>query len=145
MARTRGDHPAAHVDLRLAVGCESAAKGKNPSNDPFTLTGLDIPAMINPAALALAPRGTPLYDTNMSGATENRPGLNGLMQAAKRREFDVVVVWRFDRFARSIEQLVLALAEFRSLPRCYGAQSLSLHQRRIFGSSNIPSTWLVGP
>jgi hypothetical protein len=38
-------------------------KGKNLSNDPFTLTGLDNPAMINPAALALAPRGTPLYAT----------------------------------------------------------------------------------
>jgi DNA invertase Pin-like site-specific DNA recombinase len=55
-----------------------------------------------------------VYSDRMSGATENRPGLNGLMQAAKRGEFDVVVVWRFDRFARSIEQLVLALAEFRS-------------------------------
>jgi outer membrane receptor protein involved in Fe transport len=38
-------------------------KGKNLSNDPFTLTGLDNPARINPAALALAPRGTPLYAT----------------------------------------------------------------------------------
>ena len=75
-----------------------------------------------------------VYSDRISGAKENRPGLNGLMQVAKRGEFDVVVVWRFDRFARSIEQLVLALAEFRSLPRCCGAQSLSLHQRRIFGS-----------
>ena len=37
------------------------------------------------------------------------------MQEARRGAFDVVVVWGFDRFARSIEQLVLALAEFRSL------------------------------
>jgi DNA invertase Pin-like site-specific DNA recombinase len=29
--------------------------------------------------------------------------------------FDVVVVWRFDRFARSVKELVLALEEFRSL------------------------------
>jgi DNA invertase Pin-like site-specific DNA recombinase len=29
--------------------------------------------------------------------------------------FDVVVVWRFDRFDRSVKQLVLALEEFRSL------------------------------
>jgi len=35
-----------------------ALKGKNPANDPFTVTGLD-----NPATLALAPRGTPLYRT----------------------------------------------------------------------------------
>ena len=35
-----------------------ALKGKNSANDPFTLTGLN-----NPATLALAPRGTPLYQT----------------------------------------------------------------------------------
>src|SRR6516165_535635 len=37
------------------------------------------------------------------------------MQDARGDAFDVVAVWRFDRFARSIEQLVLALAEFRTL------------------------------
>jgi DNA invertase Pin-like site-specific DNA recombinase len=37
------------------------------------------------------------------------------LQDARRGAFDVVLVWRFDRFARSIEQLVLALAEFRTL------------------------------
>jgi DNA invertase Pin-like site-specific DNA recombinase len=56
-----------------------------------------------------------VYSDRMSGAKENRPGLTGLMRDARRGEFDVVLVWRFDRFARSIEQLVLALAEFRSL------------------------------
>ena len=35
-----------------------ALEGKNAANEPFTVTGLD-----NPAALALAPRGTPLYQT----------------------------------------------------------------------------------
>lgn len=35
-----------------------AFKGKNLANDPFTITGLD-----NPATAALAPRGTPLYQT----------------------------------------------------------------------------------
>ncbi|PWU01653.1 MAG: TonB-dependent receptor [Terriglobia bacterium] len=38
-------------------------EGKNLSNYPFTVTGLENPAMINPAAVTLAPRGTPLYDT----------------------------------------------------------------------------------
>jgi DNA invertase Pin-like site-specific DNA recombinase len=58
-----------------------------------------------------------IYSDRMSGAKENRPGLSTLMRDARRGEFDVVLVWRFDRFARSIEQLVLALAlaEFRSL------------------------------
>jgi DNA invertase Pin-like site-specific DNA recombinase len=51
----------------------------------------------------------------MSGAKTERPGLKALMTDARRGEFDIVLVWRFDRFARSVEQLVSALAEFRSL------------------------------
>jgi len=38
-----------------------------------------------------------------------------LLADARRGAFDVVVVWRFDRFARSVKQLVLALEEFRTL------------------------------
>jgi DNA invertase Pin-like site-specific DNA recombinase len=56
-----------------------------------------------------------LYSDRASGAKERRPGLDALMRDARRGEFDVVVVWRFDRFARSVKQLVLALEEFRSL------------------------------
>ena len=56
-----------------------------------------------------------VYSDRLSGAKENRPGLNSLMRDARRGKFDVVLVWRFDRFARSIEQLVLGLAEFRAL------------------------------
>ena len=55
----------------------------------------------------IAQRGWTLirvYSGRVSTAKENRPGLNGLMQAARRGEFDAVVVWRFDRFARSVEQ-----------------------------------------
>jgi hypothetical protein len=37
------------------------------------------------------------------------------MSDAGRGLFDAVVVWRFDRFARSVRQLVLALEEFHSL------------------------------
>ena len=37
------------------------------------------------------------------------------MQDARRGKFSVVVVWRFDRFARSVKQLILALEEFRAL------------------------------
>src|SRR5215472_8996680 len=58
---------------------------------------------------------TKVYSDRMSGSKADRPGLNALMQDARRGAFDVVVVWRFDRFVRSIEQLVLALAEFRTL------------------------------
>jgi DNA invertase Pin-like site-specific DNA recombinase len=58
---------------------------------------------------------TKAYSDRMSGSKSDRPGLNALMRDARRGAFDVVLVWRFDRFARSIEQLVLALAEFRTL------------------------------
>jgi DNA invertase Pin-like site-specific DNA recombinase len=50
-----------------------------------------------------------------SGAKDLRPQLNDLMAAARKRLFDAVVVWRFDRFARSTKHLLLALEEFRSL------------------------------
>jgi DNA invertase Pin-like site-specific DNA recombinase len=56
-----------------------------------------------------------VYSDRLSGAKEARPGLNALMSDARRGVFDVVVVWRFDRFARSVKQLVLALEEFRTL------------------------------
>jgi len=56
-----------------------------------------------------------IYSDRVSGAQERRPGLDALMADAHRGTFDVVVVFRFDRFAPSVKQLVLALEEFRSL------------------------------
>jgi DNA invertase Pin-like site-specific DNA recombinase len=56
-----------------------------------------------------------VYQDRASGAKEKRPGLHALMTDARRGQFDVVIVWRFDRFARSVKQLVLALEEFRGL------------------------------
>jgi predicted site-specific integrase-resolvase len=48
-------------------------------------------------------------DVGESGAKDSRPQLNELMAAARKRQFDTVVVWRFDRFARSTKHLLLAL------------------------------------
>ena len=56
-----------------------------------------------------------VYSDRAGDAKDGRPGLNALMDDARRGLFDVVIVWRFDRFARSAKQLVLALEEFRSL------------------------------
>jgi DNA invertase Pin-like site-specific DNA recombinase len=56
-----------------------------------------------------------VYQDRASGAKEHRPGLDALMADARRGAFDAVAVWRFDRFARSVKQLVLALEEFRGL------------------------------
>jgi DNA invertase Pin-like site-specific DNA recombinase len=54
-------------------------------------------------------------DKGISGASDSRPELNRLMADANRRRFDVVVVWKFDRFARSVSHLLRALETFRAL------------------------------
>jgi len=41
--------------------------------------------------------------------------LNKLMTAAKQRKFDAVLVWKLDRFGRSLKHLVSALGEFEAL------------------------------
>jgi DNA invertase Pin-like site-specific DNA recombinase len=63
-------------------------------------------------------------DKGISGAKERRPQLDLLMADAKRRKFDSVVVYRYDRFARSLRHLVNVLEEFRSL----GIDFISLHE-----------------
>ncbi len=60
-------------------------------------------------------RGWSLVDTysdKITGAKDRRPGLDKLMSDARKRHFDVVVVWKFDRFARSTSHLLKALDEF---------------------------------
>jgi DNA invertase Pin-like site-specific DNA recombinase len=54
-------------------------------------------------------------DEGVSGAKEHRPALDRLLEDCRRRRVDAVVVYRYDRFARSLRQLVNALEEFRAL------------------------------
>ncbi len=54
-------------------------------------------------------------DRGFSGSKESRPALDTLMADARRKKFDVLVVVRFDRFARSVPHLLRALEEFRKL------------------------------
>jgi DNA invertase Pin-like site-specific DNA recombinase len=61
-------------------------------------------------------------DIGISGSKDSRPELNKLMADANRRRFDVVCVWKFDRFARSVSHLLRALEEFDNL----GIQFVSL-------------------
>jgi DNA invertase Pin-like site-specific DNA recombinase len=53
-------------------------------------------------------------DHGFSGALEKRPALDELLRDTRKRKFDVVLVWKFDRFARSLRQLVSALELFRN-------------------------------
>jgi DNA invertase Pin-like site-specific DNA recombinase len=54
-------------------------------------------------------------DKGVSGATERRPALDTLLEDCRRGKVDVVVVWKFDRFARSLKQLLNSLELFRTL------------------------------
>ncbi len=54
-------------------------------------------------------------DVGVSGRREGRPRLNALMAAARNHEIDCVLVWKFDRFARSTRHLLAALEEFNHL------------------------------
>src|SRR5271154_4651347 len=54
-------------------------------------------------------------DEGISGSKEKRPELDRLMADAHRRRFDAVIVWKFDRFARSVSHLLRALETFNAL------------------------------
>ncbi|WP_026632643.1 recombinase family protein [Dyadobacter alkalitolerans] len=49
------------------------------------------------------------------GTTQDRIQYKLMMAAAKKRKLDVVLVWRYDRFARSTQALVNAMKEFQSM------------------------------
>lgn len=55
------------------------------------------------------------YVDRMSGSKDSRPELDRLMADAHKRRFDVVIVWKFDRFARSVSHLLRALETFKAL------------------------------
>src|SRR6266446_11003433 len=74
-------------------------------------------------------RGWPLVgeyvDAGISGSKERRPQLDRLIADAHKRKFEVIVVWKFDRFARSVSHLLRALENFRAL----GIEFVSLSEQ----------------
>jgi DNA invertase Pin-like site-specific DNA recombinase len=54
-------------------------------------------------------------DEGVSGAKDRRPALDDLLKSAKRRKFDVLVVWRLDRLGRNLRHLILLLDELHAL------------------------------
>ncbi len=73
-------------------------------------------------------RGWKIYDEysdRVPGARESRPELDKLMADARRRRFDVVAVWKFDRFCRSVAHLLRSLETFSAL----GIEFVSLSEQ----------------
>jgi len=61
-------------------------------------------------------------DEGVSGSKESRPALNRLMTDARQRRFDVVLVWKIDRWGRSLKHLVTSLSDLND----YGVAFVSL-------------------
>jgi DNA invertase Pin-like site-specific DNA recombinase len=68
---------------------------------------------------------TEYVDLGISGAKEKRPELDRMMADAHHRRFDAIVVWKFDRFARSVSHLLRALETFQVL----GIEFVSLSEQ----------------
>lgn len=65
-------------------------------------------------------------DKGFSGAKDSRPSLNKMMKDAHQCKFAAVVVWKLDRFGRSLRHLVNSLAEFEALGIAFVSQTDSL-------------------
>ena len=55
------------------------------------------------------------YVDRISGSKDSRPALNQLMSDAGQRKIDTILVWKLDRFARSLKMLVTSLSELEAL------------------------------
>ncbi len=64
-------------------------------------------------------------DEGISGSQTKRPALDRLLAACRRRQVDVVLVWRLDRLGRSLKHLIMTLDELQSL----GVAFVSLHEQ----------------
>ena len=63
------------------------------------------------------------FEDHVSGTKDRRPCLDSMMEKVRRRKCDIVLVYKFDRFARSLSHLLRALEEFDAL----GIAFVSLH------------------
>jgi DNA invertase Pin-like site-specific DNA recombinase len=93
-----------------------------------TLNGQDPEVQLRELHVYCERRGFQIFDEyvdkGVSGLRERRPALDRLLTDCRKRMVEAVVVYRYDRFARSLRQLVLALEEFRAL----GIDFISLHE-----------------
>jgi len=60
-------------------------------------------------------------DQSFTGANTNRPAFIAMMEAARKRKFDVLLVWKLDRLSRSLKDLINALDDLGS----YGIDFIS--------------------
>lgn len=56
-----------------------------------------------------------IYEDKATGTTDKRPQLVQMMNAAKAREFDILLIWKLDRLFRSIKGLVTSIQDLQAL------------------------------
>ena len=99
------DAPQKRVALYARVSTKD--KGQNPDTQLFPLREQSATKQLQIV--------NEYVDHGVSGSKQRRPQLDRLMEHARLKRFDVVMVWKFDRFARSTTHLLHALEEFQSL------------------------------
>jgi DNA invertase Pin-like site-specific DNA recombinase len=80
-----------------------------------------------------------VYQDQMSGAKAKRPGLDALMADARARRLDAVVVWKLDRFGRSLVNCVAGIQELAAL----GVRFIAVSQGLDTDESNPTSRLLL--
>lgn len=78
-------------------------------------------------------------DSGWSGAKASRPEFDRLMQDAGKRRFDVVLVWKLDRFGRSLVNCKVALHQLQS----YGVRFIATSQNIDTDESNPAARFLL--
>jgi putative DNA-invertase from lambdoid prophage Rac len=80
-----------------------------------------------------------IYQDQISGAKVSRPGLDKLMADARQRRLDAVLVWKLDRFGRSLIHCVSGIQELASL----GVRFIATSQGLDTDESNPASKLLL--
>ena len=81
--------------------------------------GQDVQMQLSDLRTYASARGWEIHkeylDIGQSGTNEQRPQFNELMNDARQRRIDIVLVWRLDRFGRSLKHLIVSLDELKNL------------------------------
>jgi DNA invertase Pin-like site-specific DNA recombinase len=97
--------------------------------------GQDVELQLSELRTYAAARGWGIFkeyvDIGQSGSKEQRPSFIQLMEDSRRRKIDIILVWRLDRFGRSLKQLVVSLDELKTL----GVGFVSLKESLDFTTS----------
>src|ERR671925_386210 len=111
----------AHLKLRTAIYARVSTLDQDPAMQLRELRAY--------AAHRRLPITAEFID-QVSGTTADRPALEHLWHAVRARKLDTILVWKFDRFARTTKQLIDALEEFRHL----GVDFISITEQIDTGS-----------